>query len=729
MKRKNILDALNGIDFDMVEDAEGKHRASGGALWLRWVAVAACICLVIASVVVLPIALRYGRERWLEIPDDTTGEQPDVEPEGTDGSDLASDTEDTELSPGANGTGSADSEGPDSPSGEYVSSYELKTVGDQLYMVFDSYNVPPNDEDDLTDGSYGVTFDSVEDFQRGVIKDKYSESVYEGEGFRELTLDEMYKIVSTFTRDDIGVPIVDMYNLYLPDMPDGWELGWGEEYPVIDWRDGDDYVVYVSNPTENKRATFRSMTEDACKSELDGAKQTYGEPKRIDTDGKDIYVFDHVSASGTHTVTIYTYEYSSFVNEQLRYTYTLYGEQSAPSDEYLLSFDEKPQYAKTYELKYIDGQKYIVFDSYERYPISDANIPCDCIEGDIWASVDELRDHIVAIDIFDIIMEIKAERLTIKEIDRILKDFTRDENGIPIFDISNPYIPKLPEGWKAGELVWYDGCEYEIIIDEHRSSMLRVFPNGSFTAEDLAAQAGTLIVDGERTVLIQISSDVVEMKAVEGEFCYSYKFWHLEEEPTQEFLLPFGIQKRYVSDYTIEKVGEQWYLILDSYGIRPSNIMAMRPAMGLMFDSIAVMRDSVLNKGLTVYDLEEIIIQFTRDSIGIPIIDFYNLYELDLPSDWTCIDEVEWYGDVYYLRAKNGDRSLRVGIQMNADLDGEEASRIISNGDKVIEIFKLQHYYYLRFTEGDFVYTLRMNSISPFTDEELFSIGLKKFEE
>ena len=729
MKRKNILDALNGIDFDMVEDAEGKHRASGGALWLRWVAVAACICLVIASVVVLPIALRYGRERWLEIPDDTTGEQPDVEPEGTDGSDLASDTEDTELSPGANGTGSADSEEPDSPSGEYVSSYELKTVGDQLYMVFDSYNVPPNDEDDLTDGSYGVTFDSVEDFQRGVIKDKYSESVYEGEGFRELTLDEMYKIVSTFTRDDIGVPIVDMYNLYLPDMPDGWELGWGEEYPVIDWRDGDDYVVYVSNPTENKRATFRSMTEDACKSELDGAKQTYGEPKRIDTDGKDIYVFDHVSASGTHTVTIYTYEYSSFVNEQLRYTYTLYGEQSAPSDEYLLSFDEKPQYAKTYELKYIDGQKYIVFDSYERYPISDANIPCDCIEGVIWASVDELRDHVVAIDIFDIITEIKAERLTIKEIDRILKDFTRDENGIPIFDISNPYIPKLPEGWKAGELVWYDGCEYEIIIDEHRSSMLRVFPNGSFTAEDLAAQAGTLIVDGERTVLIQISSDVVEMKAVEGEFCYSYKFWHLEEEPTQEFLLPFGIQKRYVSDYTIEKVGEQWYLILDSYGIRPSNIMAMRPAMGLMFDSIAVMRDSVLNKGLTVYDLEEIIIQFTRDSIGIPIIDFYNLYELDLPSDWTCIDEVEWYGDVYYLRAKNGDRSLRVGIQMNADLDGEEASRIISNGDKVIEIFKLQHYYYLRFTEGDFVYTLRMNSISPFTDEELFSIGLKKFEE
>ena len=197
MKRKDILNALNGIDFDMVEDAEGKHHRAHGALWLRWTAVAACLCLVIAAIIALPIALRYGRDRWLEIPDDTTGEQTDISP---DGSDLTADTDDTALSPGANGTESADSEGADLPSGDYVSGYELKMVGDQLYMVFDSYNVPTNDADDLPDGSYGVTFGSIEDFQRGVIKDKYSESVYEGEGFRELTLDEMYKIVSTFKR-------------------------------------------------------------------------------------------------------------------------------------------------------------------------------------------------------------------------------------------------------------------------------------------------------------------------------------------------------------------------------------------------------------------------------------------------------------------------------------------------------------------------------------------------
>ena len=526
MKRKDILDALNGIDFDMVEDAEGKHHASGGALWLRWVAVAACICLVIAAIVALPIALRYGRERWLEIPDDSTVEQTDISP---DGSDLTSDTDDTALSPGANGTGSADSEEPDSPSGEYVSSYELKTVGDQLYMVFDSYNVPPNDEDDLTDGSYGVTFDSVEDFQRGVINDKsYGAGVYEGNGFRTLTLDEMEKIVSTFTRDDIGVPIVDMYNLYLPDMPDGWELGWGDGYPVIDWRDGDDYVVYVSNSTENKRATFRMLSQTNYESALDGWTQSNGEPTHIEADGKDIYVFDHASSSGKHTVTTYTVD--SVFSTSYYYSYSLIDETSAPSDEYCLGFEGK---------------------------------------------------------------------------------------------------------------------------------------------------------------------------------------------------------KQYISDYNIEKVGDQWYMICDSYRLRPSNDDIMILDVGINFKSLSDMKYTALNRGFSINELENILRLWRRDEVGVLIVDLDNLHVPDMPDGWTLFDGIEWHGDVYYYAAHNGEKRVQVGVKNDVGRNNTVLERTIQSEGKVVEIYtnRWQSEYDMKVIDGERVYVLELRGINRFTDEELLSIGLGRAQE
>ena len=88
MKRKDILDALNGIDFDMIEDAEKRHQAHG-AVWIRWVAVAACLCLVIAAAIAIPIAMHHGNDRRLEIPGETTGtESTDPTNDLTPGGDI-----------------------------------------------------------------------------------------------------------------------------------------------------------------------------------------------------------------------------------------------------------------------------------------------------------------------------------------------------------------------------------------------------------------------------------------------------------------------------------------------------------------------------------------------------------------------------------------------------------------------------------------------------------------
>lgn len=60
MKSKNILDALNGIDYDLVEDAREK-KGTKRSVWIRWIAAAACMCVIAGCAWVFP-GLREGQE-------------------------------------------------------------------------------------------------------------------------------------------------------------------------------------------------------------------------------------------------------------------------------------------------------------------------------------------------------------------------------------------------------------------------------------------------------------------------------------------------------------------------------------------------------------------------------------------------------------------------------------------------------------------------------------------
>ena len=78
MRREDWNKGLGEIDPELVEEyieQKAKYAKRTGRMPLvRAIAVAACVCVVVGAVIALPIALRYGSERWLSIPDDTTSE-------------------------------------------------------------------------------------------------------------------------------------------------------------------------------------------------------------------------------------------------------------------------------------------------------------------------------------------------------------------------------------------------------------------------------------------------------------------------------------------------------------------------------------------------------------------------------------------------------------------------------------------------------------------------------
>ena len=48
MKNRDIMDAMNGIDFDMIEDAgRVTRKTSLRRKVARWSSLAACVCLVL----------------------------------------------------------------------------------------------------------------------------------------------------------------------------------------------------------------------------------------------------------------------------------------------------------------------------------------------------------------------------------------------------------------------------------------------------------------------------------------------------------------------------------------------------------------------------------------------------------------------------------------------------------------------------------------------------------
>lgn len=57
MNDKNLLDAMGNIDPQLIMGAapDVKQKKPAGAAWVKWVAIAACFCLIVSAVIVIPL--------------------------------------------------------------------------------------------------------------------------------------------------------------------------------------------------------------------------------------------------------------------------------------------------------------------------------------------------------------------------------------------------------------------------------------------------------------------------------------------------------------------------------------------------------------------------------------------------------------------------------------------------------------------------------------------------
>jgi hypothetical protein len=71
MKKENVLCSMEHIDSDLIEEAESYKKSNRKNTWIKWGAMAACLCLVVAGV----LGGSHLDDKKLTLPDEQNGSE------------------------------------------------------------------------------------------------------------------------------------------------------------------------------------------------------------------------------------------------------------------------------------------------------------------------------------------------------------------------------------------------------------------------------------------------------------------------------------------------------------------------------------------------------------------------------------------------------------------------------------------------------------------------------
>ena len=221
---------------------------------------------------------------------------------------------------------------------------------------------------------------------------------------------------------------------------------------------------------------------------------------------------------------------------------------------------------------------------------------------------------------------------------------------------------------------------------------------------------------------------------------------------------------KYVTSYEVKKVGDQWYMIFDSYIANPADITYYPPEY-LRVESIAELRNDILNHRLTLTQMNTIVANFTRDDIGIPIFNLDEIYLPNVEGDIITYDEGFLRYKYYWMNGKRYDIAyfmdvddddgvayeeeidLTIGFflltkdnfesQINANVNFNDTVRTIQSGIKTITLMikkqanlnETSYSVSMYVVEGDQYYCYWIDGFDEIPDDEtLLSYGIEKYE-
>ena len=204
-------------------------------------------------------------------------------------------------------------------------------------------------------------------------------------------------------------------------------------------------------------------------------------------------------------------------------------------------------YVSSYTIEEIDGQHYMVFNSYTVDPV--------------YIYTPHFLEFLTP---EELLTNLSNKTLDINAMNFIVRHFDKTENGIPIFDLDNFYVPSMPLPWTLNQsydwirIIWSNGQEYEIggvNKADGRLLAVKVLNKEAFDYElhDMISKidsmaASRMIENGQKKIsaFLELTSSGgggVHMYVEEGDLYYIYLIGGTTEMPDDEYMLSFGLQK------------------------------------------------------------------------------------------------------------------------------------------------------------------------------------------
>ena len=198
----------------------------------------------------------------------------------------------------------------------YASSYEIKSIENQWYMIFNSYETPSDQAyyDEMK--SDAIDIGTMESFK--ALTDRLLRG--------ELSTKEMYYIVENFTRDHIGIPIFDYSKLYSPKELDSFQI---EDRTL--WYDGEMYSPGILASSEKGIVAILTITDEQDFNN-ENVPKYYNYTKTVQNENKVVKVY--VDSNNSNEVVLLVQEGGA---DGIYYKYKLLNV-SVEDDDLILSF-------------------------------------------------------------------------------------------------------------------------------------------------------------------------------------------------------------------------------------------------------------------------------------------------------------------------------------------------------------------------------------------------------
>ena len=198
-------------------------------------------------------------------------------------------------------------------------------------------------------------------------------------------------------------------------------------------------------------------------------------------------------------------------------------------------------------------------------------------------------------------------------------------------------------------------------------------------------------------------------------------------------------------NYTVEKRGDKYYMVFDSYDIDPPGITYFGDT-GIL-TTLYKLKNEIPNGILNDSDKRFLLHYFVSDTVrtdGFKLYDIEHIWKPIVPAGWVLQEDVSWHQNAYWFMATLGDTDTDEFLEATITVCSKEAydsfcasidpqsAQSLQNGDVVYTVSERAssdgfYGYRIACSNGEFFSYIQVVGYRKLTNDEILAFGVEEY--